>query len=134
MKSVLKRFFRVLLKNENSILYIDEIHTIVGTGAIDDSSLDASNILKPYLAEGSIRIVGATTYEEFNRYLAKNKSLVRRFQQIDIKEPTVEEAVDILEGIKKGYANYHNVSYSKDIIRYIVENSHKHISNRFLPR
>ena len=63
-----------MLKNENSILYIDEIHTIVGTGAIDDSSLDASNILKPYLAEGSIRIVGATTYEEFNRYLAKNKS------------------------------------------------------------
>lgn len=131
-----ERFKKVLsgiAKNENSILYIDEIHTIVGTGAIDDSSLDASNILKPYLAEGSIRIVGATTYEEFNRYLAKNKSLVRRFQQIDIKEPTVEEAVDILEGIKKGYANYHNVSYSKDIIRYIVENSHKHISNRFLP-
>ncbi len=119
--------------NKNTIIYIDEIHTIVGAGATSDSSIDASNILKPYLEEGRIRFIGSTTYEEYNRYLAGQKSLVRRFQQIDIAEPSAEEAIEIAMGLKGGYEEFHNVSFDDDAIRFAVTASARHMSDRRLP-
>ena len=129
----LKTIMEGLSAEEDCIVYIDEIHNLVGAGAISDGSLDAANILKPYLEAGDIRFIGATTYEEYNLYFAKSKSLVRRFQQIDIKEPSVEEAVGILDGLRKRYAKFHGVTYPKDVVRYAVEASAKYISNRCLP-
>jgi len=117
----------------NAIVYIDEIHTLVGVGTTGDSSLDASNILKPYLEDGEIRFIGSTTYQEFNRYFQKSKGMVRRFQMIDIAEPSVEDAVLILEGLKERYETYHGISYADDVIRYAVNMSSKHIFERFLP-
>lgn len=121
------------IEEGNTIIYIDEIHTLVGSGANSDSSLDGSNILKPYLESGQIRFIGSTTYQEYNRYFQKSKGLVRRFQQIDIPEPSVEETIKILEGLKKKYEQYHGVKYADDVIRYAVEASSKHINDRFLP-
>ena len=117
----------------NTILYIDEIHNLVGAGRNGDSALDASNMLKPYLESGAIRFIGSTTYEEYNRYIAKQKSLVRRFQQIDIPEPSINEAVAILNGLKGNYEKFHGVKYSKGCIEHAVELTAKHISDRFLP-
>ena len=118
---------------EKPIIYIDEIHNIVGAGAISGGSFDASNMLKPYLTTGKIKFIGATTYEEFNKHIAKSKSLLRRFQNIDIKEPSVEESIKILKGLQKFYEEYHGVKYSKGAIEYAVELSNKYISERFLP-
>ena len=117
----------------NTIIYIDEIHTLVGSGANSDSSLDGSNILKPYLEGGQIRFIGSTTYQEYNRYFQKNKGLVRRFQQIDIPEPSEEETIRILHGLKEKYEQYHGVSYSDDVVAYAVKASARHINDRFLP-
>ena len=116
-----------------AILYIDEIHNLIGAGRNGDASLDASNMLKPYLEDGSIRFIGSTTYEEYNRYIAKQKSLVRRFQQIDIAEPTKDEAVRILEGLMPGYEKFHGVKYAKGAAEYAVSATARHISDRFLP-
>ena len=118
---------------EKPIIYIDEIHNIVGAGAISGGSFDASNMLKPYLTTGKIKFIGATTYEEFNKHIAKSKSLLRRFQNIDIKEPSVEESIKILKGLQKFYEEYHGVKYSKGAIEHAVELSNKYISERFLP-
>lgn len=118
---------------ENPIIYIDEIHNIVGAGAINGGSFDVSNMLKPYLTAGKVRFIGATTYEEFNKHFAKNKSLVRRFQNIDIKEPSIDETVKILTGLKKYYEEYHNVKYSQNTIEHAVILSDKYINDRFLP-
>ena len=120
-------------KEGNAIVYIDEIHTLVGSGATSDGSLDGSNMLKPYLEGGKIRFIGSTTYQEYNRYFQKSRGLVRRFQQIDIAEPTVEEATQILEGLKAKYEEFHGVCYDEGVIRYAVEASAKHINERFLP-
>ena len=117
----------------NAILYIDEIHNLIGAGRNGDSSLDASNMLKPYLETGAIRFIGSTTYDEYNRYIAKQKSLVRRFQQIDIAEPTIEDAVSIVEGLRSGYEKFHGVKYEEGTIEYAVRSSAKHIRDRFLP-
>ncbi len=117
----------------NSIVYIDEIHTLIGSGASSGDSLDGSNMLKPYLESGEIRFIGSTTYQEFNRHFQKSKGLVRRFQQIDILEPSEEETVRILEGLKKHYEEFHGVEYAEGVIEYAVSVSAKHISNRFLP-
>ena len=117
----------------NVIIYIDEIHNIIGAGRGSDGSLDASNMLKQYLEAGDIRFIGSTTYEEFNRYMAQSKGIVRRFQQIDIKEPTEEEAIKILEGLQYKYNKFHNVTYRKDALEYAVRASAKYISNRCLP-
>lgn len=117
----------------NAIVYIDEIHTLVGSGTGGDSSLDGSNMLKPYLESGEIRFIGSTTYEEYNRYFQQSKGLVRRFQQIDITEPSTEETIKILEGLQQKYEKYHHVKYDSGVIRYAVEVSAKHISDRFLP-
>lgn len=131
-----KRFKAIMdgiAEYENPIIYIDEIHNIVGAGAISEGSLDASNLLKPYLTEGKIRFIGATTYEEFNKFFAKSKSLLRRFQNIDIKETTIEETIEILEGLKPYYEEFHNVKYTKGTIEHAVELSSKFINDRYLP-
>ncbi|MCR4716285.1 MAG: AAA family ATPase [Lachnospiraceae bacterium] len=118
---------------EKPIVYLDEIHNVIGAGSVSSGSLDASNILKPYLADGHIRFIGATTYDEYKKHFEKSKSMVRRFQNVDIKEPTEEETVEILEGVRSYYEEYHKVVYSKEILNYIVALSNKYINERFLP-
>ena len=120
-------------KEGNTIIYLDEIHTIMGAGRGSDGGPDASNMLKQYLEAGDIRFIGSTTYEEFNRYIAQSKGIVRRFQQIDITEPTEEEAIKILEGLQYKYNKFHTVTYRKDALEYAVHASAKYITNRCLP-
>ena len=116
-----------------NIVYIDEIHTLVGAGATSDSAMDASNMLKPYLEAGSIRFIGSTTYEEYNRYFSRSKGIVRRFQQIDIPEPNVDEAKHILKQLQPRYEEFHNVKYEDEAIDFAVEASAKYVNDRFLP-
>lgn len=116
-----------------SILYIDEIHNIIGAGKIDKGSLDASNILKPYLEQGTLRFMGSTTYEEYNQNFVRSKGFARRFERVDIAEPTVEECIQILQGLKKKYEEYHGVTFTDDAIRYAAEGADKYITGRFLP-
>ena len=120
-------------KEGNCIIYLDEIHNMIGAGRSSDGGPDASNMLKQYLEAGDIRFIGSTTYDEYNRYIAQSKGIVRRFQQIDIKEPTEEEAIKILEGLQYKYNKFHNVTYRKDALEYAVRASAKYISNRCLP-
>ena len=117
----------------NAIVYIDEIHNLVGAGRTGEGSMDASNMLKPYLESGDIRFIGATTYDEYNRYFSRSKGIVRRFQQIDIGEPTQEEAVEIVRGLRQGYEEFHGVTYPDSVIEYAVSASAKFINDRFLP-
>ena len=116
-----------------NIVYIDEIHTLVGAGATSDSAMDASNMLKPYLEAGSIRFIGSTTYEEYNRYFSRSKGIVRRFQQIDIPEPSVDETKHILKQLQPRYEEFHNVKYDDEAIDFAVEASAKYVNDRFLP-
>ena len=122
------------VRNEGrAIIYIDEIHNLIGAGRTGAGSMDASNMLKPYLESGDIRFIGSTTYEEYNRYFARSKGLVRRFQQIDILEPSIEETIHIVEGLKEKYEDFHGVTYQPDVIPYAVKASVRYISDRFLP-
>ena len=122
------------VRNEGrAIIYIDEIHNLIGAGRTGDCSMDSSNMLKPYLESGDIRFIGSTTYEEYNRYFARSKGLVRRFQQIDIHEPSIEETIHIVEGLKEKYEEFHGVTYQPDVIPYAVKASVRYISDRFLP-
>ena len=122
------------VRNEGrAIIYIDEIHNLIGAGRTGDGSMDASNMLKPYLESGDIRFIGSTTYEEYNRYFARSKGLVRRFQQIDVLEPSIEETIHIVEGLKEKYEEFHGVTYHPDVIPYAVKASVRYISDRFLP-
>ncbi|SDB12028.1 AAA family ATPase [Eubacterium oxidoreducens] len=129
----LKKLLKEISREEKAIIYIDEIHNLTGAGAVGEGSFDTSNMLKPYLAQGSIRFVGATTFEEYKRYFEKNKSLVRRFQNVEIAEPSEEETVKILEGLKPNYEKYHGVKYQKGVLEYAVSMSKKYINERFLP-
>lgn len=115
------------------ILYLDEIHNIVGAGAVNGGSLDVANLLKPYLAAGHIRFIGATTYEEYKKHFSGQRSLVRRFQNVDIKEPSREEAVEILKGLKSGYEHFHGVKYTSGVLEHAVEMSSRYVNERFLP-
>lgn len=117
----------------NPIIYIDEIHNIMGAGRIGDGSLDVANILKPYLEQGTIRFIGSTTYDEYNRHMTKSKSIIRRFQLVDLDEPSVEETEKILEGLKPKFEDFHKVVYAPDMMRYAAESSAKYIHDRFLP-
>ena len=117
----------------NNIVYIDEIHTLVGAGATGEGAMDASNMLKPYLESGTIRFIASTTYEEYNRYFSRSKGLIRRFQQIDILEPTVEEAKTIIRQLKPRYEEFHGVEYTDEAVTFAVEASAKHVNDRFLP-
>ena len=103
-------------ESDNNIVYIDEIHTLVGAGAIGDGAMDASNMLKPYLESGKIRFIGSTTYEEYNRHFSRSKGLIRRFQQIDITEPSIDEAKNIIMQLKPRYEDFHGVKYTDDAI------------------
>ena len=120
-------------ESDNNSVYIDEIHTLVGAGAIGDGAMDASNMLKPYLESGKIRFIGSTTYEEYNRHFSRSKGLIRRFQQIDITEPSIDEAKNIIMQLKPRYEDFHGVKYTDDAISFAVEASAKHINDRFLP-
>lgn len=131
-----KRFREIMdgiSREEKPIVYIDEIHNIVGAGAVNGGSFDISNMLKPYLAAGAVRFIGATTYEEYKKHFEKSKSLVRRFQNVEIKEPSQEDAVKILEGLKKHYESFHRVRYGKGVLDYAVRMSARYINERFLP-
>ena len=129
----LKKLLKSISEEEKPIIYIDEIHNLAGAGAVGEGSFDTSNMLKPYLASGSIRFIGATTYTEYKRYFEKNKTLVRRFQNVEIAEPSEEETVKILEGLREGYEKYHGVKYGKGVLEYAVSMSRKYINERFLP-
>ena len=117
----------------NNIVYIDEIHNLVGAGATGESSMDASNMLKPYLEAGNLRFIGATTYEEYNKHFSRSKGLVRRFQQIDILEPSTEETLHILQQLQPKYEAFHNVKYEAEAMEYAVAASAKYINDRYLP-
>jgi ATP-dependent Clp protease ATP-binding subunit ClpA len=116
-----------------AILFIDEIHTVIGAGATSGGSMDASNLLKPALASGALRCIGSTTYKEFRSHFEKDRALVRRFQKIDVNEPSVEDTVEILKGLKSRYEEHHSVSYTFDALRSAVELSSKYIGDRKLP-
>lgn len=129
----IKKVLNEINNHENPIVYIDEIHTIVGAGSIGGGSLDTSNLLKPYLMEGKIKFIGATTFDEYKKYFEKDKALTRRFQTIEVKETSVEETIKIIQGLKSNYENYHNVKYTDEAIKLAVELSSKYINDRFLP-
>lgn len=129
----IKMVMEGLAQEGNAILCIDEIHNLIGAGRNGDASLDASNMLKPYLESGAIRFIGSTTYDEYNRYIAKQKSLVRRFQQIDIAEPSVDDAMRIVEGLRPSYEKFHGVKYAAGVVEFAVRSAAKHIRDRFLP-
>ena len=120
-------------KEGNVIIYIDEIHNMIGAGRGSDGALDASNMLKPYLESGDIRFISSTTYDEYKRYFASSKGMVRRFQEIDIKEPSVDDAIKILKGLLPKYEEFHKVIYTDEAVDYAVRSSAKYISDRFLP-
>ena len=120
-------------KEGNTIIYIDEIHSIMGAGKISDGSLDASNMLKPYLEGGDIRFIGTTTYEEYNKHMAGSVGITRRFQQVDIAEPSVEDTIKIMLGLKQGYEKYHGIVIKNDIIDYAVRVCAQHIPDRRFP-
>ncbi len=129
----LKAVVTELEANPGGILFIDEIHTVIGAGATSGGAMDASNLLKPALAQGTLRCIGSTTYKEFRQHFEKDRALVRRFQKIDVNEPSVEDAVKILRGLKTNYEKHHKVSYTDDAIRGAVELAVKYIHDRKLP-
>lgn len=128
-----KAIINELKQQENAILFIDEIHTIVGAGAVSGGSMDASNILKPALAAGELRCIGSTTHAEYKAAFDRDRALARRFQRIDINEPTVHETYQILKGLKRFYEQHHGVKYSNDSLRSAAELAGKYINDRFLP-
>jgi ATP-dependent Clp protease ATP-binding subunit ClpA len=129
----LKAVIKAVVGNDKRILFIDEIHTIVGAGSASGSTLDASNLLKPALASGELRCIGSTTYQEYKRSFDRDKALARRFQRIDVLEPTKDEAVQILNGLKSYYEKHHNVRYTAAALREAVELSARYINDRWLP-
>ena len=129
----LKGVLAALHKIPGAILFIDEIHTVVGAGAASGGSMDASNILKPALAGGEMRCIGATTYHDYKSYFERDRALARRFQKIEIPEPSVEETHEILKGLKKHYEEHHGVTYTRGALRAAAELSARHINDRHLP-
>ena len=129
----LKTVMKGIAAEKGAILYIDEIHNIVGAGQTGEGSMDASNLLKPYLEGGRVRFIGATTYEEYNRYIMRNRGLMRRFQQVPIEEPGIDEALKIVKMLKEGYEQFHGVTYDDDALELAVTGSARHITDRYLP-
>ena len=128
-----KAIINELKKQENAILFIDEIHTVVGAGSVQGGSMDASNILKPALAAGELRCIGSTTHAEYKAAFERDRALARRFQRIEINEPTVEETFQILKGLKRFYEDHHHVKYTTESLRTAAELAGKYINDRFLP-
>ena len=129
LKAVLKQ----LKKEPEAILFIDEIHTVIGAGAASGGVMDASNLIKPMLASGELRCIGSTTYQEFRGVFEKDRALARRFQKIDVSEPSVEDTVKILEGLKSRFEEHHGIKYARTALRAAAELSHKYINDRHLP-
>ncbi len=129
----IKEVMKGVAAEGHAIVYIDEIHNIVGAGRGSDGTLDASNLLKPYLEGGDIRFIGATTYEEYNRNLTKSKGMIRRFQPIDILEPSIDETIGIIKALKPQYEAFHGVKYDEEALEFGVRMSAKHITDRYLP-
>ncbi len=129
----LKAVVTELENQAGAILFIDEIHTVIGAGATSGGAMDASNLLKPALASGNLRCIGSTTYKEFRNYFEKDRALVRRFQKIDVNEPSIEDTIKILRGLKSNYEKHHKVRYTEEAIRAAVELSAKYINDRKLP-
>ena len=129
----LKQVMKEIESHKNAILFIDEIHTVIGAGATSGGAMDASNLLKPALAQGSLRCIGSTTYKEYRQYFEKDRALVRRFQKIDVNEPTVPDAVEILKGLKPYFEEFHKVRYTGEAVKAAVELSARYIHDRKLP-
>jgi ATP-dependent Clp protease ATP-binding subunit ClpA len=129
----LKAVLREMEELEGAVLFIDEIHTVIGAGATSGGAMDASNLLKPSLASGTLRCIGSTTYKEFRNHFEKDRALVRRFQKIDVVEPSVDDTVKILKGLKPYYEKHHNVRYTSEAIRAAVELAARYINDRKLP-
>lgn len=129
----MKKIINALEKIDNLILFIDEIHTLVGAGSAGSSSIDASNMLKPMLTEGKIKCIGATTYSEYRKHFEKDSALSRRFQKIDIPEPSISETIEILKGLAPKYEQFHKIKYTDDALKAAAELSSRYISDRFLP-
>ena len=130
----LKQVIKELEAFPGAILFIDEIHTVIGAGATSGGAMDASNLLKPALASGTVRCMGSTTYKEYRQYFEKDRALVRRFQKIDVNEPSVPDAIEILKGLKPYFEDYHRLKYTNDAIKGAVELSARFIHDRKLPR
>src|SRR6187551_1862664 len=129
----LKQVVKEIESHPNAIMFIDEIHTVIGAGATSGGAMDASNLLKPALASGTLRCIGSTTYKEYRQYFEKDRALVRRFQKIDINEPTVADAIEIMKGLKPYFEDYHKLKYTNEAIKAAVELSARYIHDRKLP-
>ncbi|MBB3608006.1 ATP-dependent Clp protease ATP-binding subunit ClpA [Rhizobium sp. BK602] len=129
----LKQVVKELEEYPGAVLFIDEIHTVIGAGATSGGAMDASNLLKPALSSGAIRCIGSTTYKEYRQFFEKDRALVRRFQKIDVNEPSIEDAIEIMKGLKPYFEEYHHLRYSNDAIKSAVELSARYISDRKLP-
>ncbi len=129
----LKAVMKELEKLPNAVLFIDEIHTMIGAGATSGGALDASNLLKPALASGAIRCIGSTTYKEYRQFFEKDRALVRRFQKIDVNEPSVPDAIEIVKGLRPYFEEFHKIKYTDDALKAAVELSARYISDRKLP-
>ncbi|HSG95058.1 MAG TPA: AAA family ATPase, partial [Afifellaceae bacterium] len=129
----LKQVIKEVETHDSAIMFIDEIHTVIGAGATSGGAMDASNLLKPALASGTLRCIGSTTYKEYRQFFEKDRALARRFQKIDINEPSITDAVDFLKGLKPYFENHHAVRYTNDAIRSAVELAARYISDRKLP-
>src|SRR6186997_1310902 len=129
----LKQVVKELEDYPGAVLFIDEIHTVIGAGATSGGAMDASNLLKPALSSGAIRCIGSTTYKEFRQFFEKDRALVRRFQKIDVNEPTVDDAIEIMKGLKPYYEEFHKVRYTNEAIKAAVELSARYINDRKLP-
>ncbi len=129
----LKQVMKEIEQHKDAILFIDEIHTVIGAGATSGGAMDASNLLKPALAQGTLRCIGSTTYKEYRQYFEKDRALVRRFQKIDVKEPSVSDAIEILKGLKPYFEEFHKLRYTGDAVKAAVELSSRYIHDRKLP-
>ncbi len=129
----LKQVIKEIEAYPGAIMFIDEIHTVIGAGATSGGAMDASNLLKPALASGTMRCIGSTTYKEYRQYFEKDRALVRRFQKIDVNEPTIPDAIEILKGLKPYFEDYHKLNYTNEAIKAAVELSARYIHDRKLP-
>ncbi len=129
----LKQVVKELEEYPGAVLFIDEIHTVIGAGATSGGAMDASNLLKPALSSGAIRCIGSTTYKEYRQFFEKDRALVRRFQKIDVNEPSIDDAIEIMKGLKPYFEEYHHLRYTNDAIKAAVELSARYISDRKLP-
>ncbi len=129
----LKQVMKEIEQHKDAILFIDEIHTVIGAGATSGGAMDASNLLKPALAQGVLRCIGSTTYKEYRQYFEKDRALVRRFQKIDVNEPTVEDAIEIIKGLKPYFEEFHKIRYTNEAVKAAVELSARYIHDRKLP-